>query len=604
MVEIGEAAALARLESVSLTGARAGYVKLLVPLSFKNPEDLVETVKLLLSKDAGSVQAVRGSQAMVVSDFRANVEQVLELVDFLDGPTSEPVVEEVPLRHATPLAMHATLEKLSEARRQVTQETLAGKAVAMPESRSMLIVAPLREYEWWVEMIERFDRPEPIETLEYFPRRFGLAETAALVEEVVLGGGPLAQQGSFRMVRNDLTGSLMITATPAVHGQVQALFDRLEAREWGPRRVMRAYPIENRQVAEVHELLGSLLDAGVLERPGNELAGDVAGAASAATQGTGGRVTPDDGADLHIAADEATNRILAFGEPVVLNQLAALIAELDERHGQILVEARVVTLTEGETLDLGAELEALGSVGGSQGQLASLFGLGLPGAASAVLPPAGGTGGSAVVLDPGEFSVLVRALETVTGGRTLTIPKVLVNNNQEAQLDSVVQTPFAATNASDTVATTSFGGTMDAGTTISVKPQVADGDLIVLDYTVTISSFTGEAADPTLPPPRQQTLLRSVVTIPDGHTVVVGGLEIEAESDAESRVPLLGRIPVVGALFGNRSKSESRTRFWVFLRGTTVQGATFEQLRHISAPAFDAAGVDAGWPQTKPRIMR
>ena len=80
-----------------------------------------------------------------------------------------------------------------------------------------------------------------------------------------------------------------------------------------------------------------------------------------------------------------------------------------------------------------------------------------------------------------DFSALLRALETVNRGRTLTIPKVLITNNQQAVLDSTVQTPYASVNATTTVATTSFGGTFDAGTSITVKPQVADADQILLE---------------------------------------------------------------------------------------------------------------------------
>jgi len=66
---------------------------------------------------------------------------------------------------------------------------------------------------------------------------------------------------------------------------------------------------------------------------------------------------------------------------------------------------------------------------------------------------------------------------------------------------------------------------VDAGTTITVKPQVAEGDHLVLDYAVSVSTFVGEPADPALPPPRQENQLQSIVTVPDGYTVVVGGLE-------------------------------------------------------------------------------
>src|SRR6185436_2414841 len=129
---------------------------------------------------------------------------------------------------------------------------------------------------------------------------------------------------------------------------------------------------------------------------------------------------------------------------------------------------------------LGVEISKLGTAGDTQWRLSSLFGLGSPNPAVPTLPAPGGTGFSGVVLDPGSFSALVKALETANHGRTRTMPRLLVGNHQAAELNSVLQTPFVSTNASNTVATTSFGGTQDAGTQISVTPQIAEGDQILL----------------------------------------------------------------------------------------------------------------------------
>jgi len=199
---------------------------------------------------------------------------------------------------------------------------------------------------------------------------------------------------------------------------------------------------------------------------------------------------------------------------------------------------------------------------------------------------------------------VLRALETVNEGRSLTVPKVLVNNNEEATLDSVVQTPYATINASNTVATTSFGGTFDAGTTIAVKPQVADGDQIVMDSSVSLSRFTGESGDPSLPPPRQETSLASVVTVPDGYTVVVGGLSIDSETDTTSQVPLLGSVPIVEYLFQNRSRTRSKSRFFVFLKCSVMNSAGFEDLRYWSGQDMVAADVDDAWPRLEPRLIQ
>src|SRR5690606_28612935 len=112
------------------------------------------------------------------------------------------------------------------------------------------------------------------------------------------------------------------------------------------------------------------------------------------------------------------------------------------------------------------------------------------------------TGFSGVILDPGEFSVVVRALETVNEGRSVSRPRLLVDNNQRATFDSVVQQPVVSVNAGDTVSTTSQAGFEPAGTQITVTPRIANGDHLVLEYAVVQSAFVGESASPGITPPR------------------------------------------------------------------------------------------------------
>jgi type II secretory pathway component GspD/PulD (secretin) len=207
-------------------------------------------------------------------------------------------------------------------------------------------------------------------------------------------------------------------------------------------------------------------------------------------------------------------------------------------------------------------------------------------------------------LDPGKFSAVLRAVEDVTGGRTMTMPRMLVNNNETATLGSVLESPYTSTNASTTVATTSFGGSSEAGTTIQIKPQVAAGDSLVIDYDISLSGFVGEAADPALPPPKQSTSLKSVVTVPDGFAVIVGGIEQDIETKGESRVPFLGEIPLLGALFSSSKTNRSKSRFFVFLRCNVMRSHSFEELRYVSSEALYEAGLDDGWPRLRPRVIR
>ncbi len=606
IVPVGEAAKLARIER-DVHAAQAGFVKVLERLDYADPEKVAEPLRAVLGSEGCLIQPIKDAHQVLLAGPRPQVIEALELIDLLDSPVP-PVVEAFRVRHATPTGVVALLERVTKAIEQVGKYKPQGVALAEPASGTILVVAPESELNWWRDQVARFDQVQPAVTRNYVPQRFSLRETARLVEDVARG--PLEAAGGWRMVEDELTGTLVITASPAQHEEVERVLVRLENEPPSTRIALRAFPIRHRDVDEFLGLLENLLQGKPLPATTDEGAAGPLGEsqrsalpAASSTGGTGGRPVPE-ASDLSLSKDSGTNRILAVGPPRLLGELARLIADLDVVHPQVLVEALIVTLTESETRDLAVELQRIGTDNGTLWRLASLFGLGSPDADDVTLPPPGGTGGEGVILDPGSFSGVLRALETVNRGRTRNIPKVLVNNNQTANLDSVLQQPYATSNTSTNLATISFGGTLDAGTSVQVTPQITDGDRLLVKYQVSLSTFVGDSADPTLPPPRQETKLASQATVPDGYTVVVGGLEVETETEAESRVPFLGAIPVIGNLFKSQSKTETRSRFYVFLRCSVLRSGAFEDLRYISAPVLAAAGVEGDLPVVEPRIIR
>jgi general secretion pathway protein D len=584
VVALDQASGLARIEYGDLAEVKAGYVKALYYIEHADPRELEASLRALLPKEGTVVATLSTRDHMLISGLTAQVSEAMTALGFLDsGP--EPVkIEEFEPKHVSALALAAQLQQVTQARAAAGAEKLRGAALASAARGTLLLVAPQAEQALWHGWIERFDRPDAVLTRNYVPTRFGLAETAKLIEEVI-GSKPLG----WRLVQDELTGSLLITAPFGAHAEIEALLERLEATDLGLSRDLRSYSVSHRDVEELLDLLAGLMDkGGSIPNP------------------EGGPVPPrsvDPAEGLTLTADKSTNRILAYGEVHLLGQLEQLIEVLDVEHPQVLVEVLVVSLSESEMVDLGVELRYSGEIGGTAAEVASLFGLGSPALSSGAIPSPTGSGATGVVLDPGRFSAVVRALEAVNQGRSMTIPKVLVANHQDAQLNSVLQTPFLSTAASNTVATTSLGGTSDAGTSIRVTPHILDGDRLRLEYSVSISSFVGDSADPALPPPRQENLLDSTVVVPDGHTVVVGGVDIETESEATSRVPLLGQIPILGRLFRSNSKSKTRTRFYVFLR-CNILTSGFEQLRYVSQGARTEAGVPNGYPVMRPRIIR
>jgi len=168
----------------------------------------------------------------------------------------------------------------------------------------------------------------------------------------------------------------------------------------------------------------------------------------------------------------------------------------------------------------------------------------------------------------------------------------------------VAREPFTSINASDTVATTSFGGTEDAGTTVTLTPHIAEGDHVVLEYSIELSAFTGDAVATegggVVPPSSQQNSFEGTVTVPDGHVVVIGGLDNVADTNSRSQLPFLGDLPFIGGLFGATSKTETHSRFYAFMRVTILRDSSFEDLKLLSRGDLARAGVGDGHPGLDP----
>jgi general secretion pathway protein D len=659
IVKAGEAAAAARVERAdpsdpdarSAVGELGGYQSVVLKARHRDARELVDAIKQVLSKQTGAVAPVGDGGLILVSDYAARIEQATYLLSLLDVPAAEAVVEMIPAKYVKAQELVTAVTGSVAARDEATRSKLRGKPIASVDGATVILTAPAADISTWVSLFAAFDRPPASTTESYLVRGFALEEVSQLIESSCRDTGPQGSGQRWRIVVDGLTSTLIVTASAIEHAAIDALFGRLAAAPQDARQQVRTFIVRNRSVTEVVEVLAGLLDASAnADDPTDPTAPTDSGASSSPSASaaptkssdspivlstpapsTPRSLTPGSSAsrsraestrspsgapsasgsgartvsrgNLTITTDEGTNSLIVAAEPRLIARIESLLKSIDVRQAQVEIKALVLSITDDQSLDLGVELSKLEISGSTIASLSSLFGLSQLGAGSNALPAAG-TGGSAAVLRPGDFSILVRALETLSKGRTLNIPKVLVSNNKQASLTSVLQQPVLSTNASDTVATTSFSGTQDAGTVVTVTPQIAEGDHLLLDYSVEISSFVGDSADPSLPPPRQQNQLKSIVAIPDGHVVAVGGLQIEGDVQGTSQVPLLGDIPLIGEAFKSRSNTKTRSRFYVFIKADILRQGGFEDLKYLSEVATAEAGIDDGFPVNEPRVIK
>lgn len=640
VVPISTAASIARIEHIIELGSiltdvaspRAGFELLLIRPRHRAAVELALEVAGVANDRGASVKATQGSQIITVSGFSSRVDVIVDLLTTLDVLGEATTVASIIPQHLRAETLAVAVAQVADKQALISGNPIPGEVIAAPDGRSLLIIAPKSMRSYWVDLIERLDHRDAVETRTYIPRHHPIEDVGDLIQSTIgAGDAPsFMADDRFRIVPDELTESLIVTATAAQHDRIVELMARLDQVPPESRRVVRHFGVQNRSATELLGVLSGLIEGGALgvasmsgldtstRQSASDGTSDVSSMDVRRSQSMGSAATAplDAGSDpsstrppiivgdsLSLTLDPTTNTLIAIGAPRVLDQLETLIESLDVRQPQVRLEVVMVSLSDSDSLDFAVQLEKLFDLeNGTTLKLMSLFGLspitgdiGLGG---------GGSGFTGTVLSPGEFSGVVRALETINEGRALSRPYMLVGNNRQATFDAVIEEPFVSVNAANTIATTSFGGAVPAGTVVTVTPTITSGDHLELEYSVSLSSFVGESTDPAIPPPRQESKITSVSTIPDGYTVVVGGIEALTEGESISRVPFLGSLPIVGELFTSRSTSHSRSRFYVFIRADIMRGDGFEFLKYASDLASREVGLDDGWPTVEPRIIR
>jgi hypothetical protein len=254
LVPMGEAAGLARIEPNGLAGAHSGYVRVLYRAEAREARVLAMALSELMPKARTTVLPLESAGHVAVAGLRPDVEQALVALELLDGPRVELVTEEVPVTHVSPTVVAGRLEQIVQ-KQTPSGSRPAGWFFALPESGTILIGAPSTELLRWKELVARFDSAGALVTRHYVPRRFGVTDVAKLAGQVLGTDSP-----NYRLVTDELTGTLVVTASEAVHERMEALFTRLEGADYGPRQELRSFPVQHRNAKDLVEKLTRLLD--------------------------------------------------------------------------------------------------------------------------------------------------------------------------------------------------------------------------------------------------------------------------------------------------------------------------------------------------------
>lgn len=303
-----------------------------------------------------------------------------------------------------------------------------------------------------------------------------------------------------------------------------------------------------------------------------------------------------------IAVDPRTNKLIITDVAEVFPQIENILAELDIKPPQILIEAQIVEVSKTSGLTLGFEYGGtdgtLVSFSGPKREITSDFMRGYNNSGGKlhgwdwIFPSyddinntgTGSNGSSSSssssseneseggVLDFSAFKIVLKSLLTRGEAKYLGKPKVVTLNNKTATIttstDATVGFTQSQSGGGDNTLTVAGAERKRVGLTLQVTPQVNREGYVTLYVQPSYSDLVSSGFDNT-----KDTTTRAastLVRVKNGQTVVIGGLLTSRETDQTRKVPLLGDIPILGWLFTSRAKSKSTTDLVIFITPTIL----------------------------------
>ncbi len=318
-----------------------------------------------------------------------------------------------------------------------------------------------------------------------------------------------------------------------------------------------------------------------------------------AAGGGGGSVAQFEGG-VKVTADAATNSLVITASRDDFLRLRRVIDMLDIRRKQVFVEAVIMEITDNNERDTGVGfhsgygreelgesgigLGGIGSVGGGS-LLSALSGeaglamdlsgvaLGIFGSSLPIPFPGSETG----TLEIPAFGIVLTAIESDTNTEVLSAPNIMTLDNEEAEIVVGQTIPFSAgfTTTTQGMPIANFSRE-DVALTLRLTPQINESDTVMLEVFLEITEVVPESQGTDLLSSGGVTTTKrsaeTMVAVLNNQTVVIGGLMQTNQTLDETKVPVLGDIPLIGNLFRSKKATDKKTNLLVFLTPHVIDG--------------------------------
>ncbi len=421
-------------------------------------------------------------------------------------------------------------------------------------------------------------------------------------------------EGEPQVVVVEPTNSLLVNATAEQHVQIATIISYVDSEMQEEEIPYKIYPLENQSPEHLATILEPLVQETVLDKEGKIE-----------------EVIKKQEDQITIVPDPNTFSLIVYASKKNQVWIGDLIERLDQRRPQVLIDVTLVQISKTDAFEYDINLiESFPDLVTTSGLTGGILPGIEPGASNLVssLLSSGRdrfidfqsrSGSGTGFYGDRHINALLTAMRQKDYGRVLAKPKILVNDNEPGTISTtdttyVTKTTGAVVEGSMGVVQTGvdYEG-YPAGITLEITPHISRGDWLRLNINLDRSDFgtiTGER-----PPDTTGSNINTTVTVPDGSTIILGGLLKLNQSKGGTKIPILGDIPLVGGLFRSTSNSDIQRNLYVFVKAEIIRpeedgfvGADLRRISDRNREAFEKHEIEFqeyhDWPGIKPKAMK
>ena len=548
------------------TPAGGQIVTQIFKLNFENANNLVPVLRPLISPN-NTINVNPGNNSLVITDYADNLQRLARIVAAMDVANATDV-EVIPLQHAIASDLAPLVSRLIEGSGGTGTGTAAAPAAAQGQTDTSFKTTLLPE-----------PRSNALIVRAANPARLALVRSLVARLDQPAAPGSSAASGNIHVVYLKNADAVKLAAT--LRAAVAAMDTGGNAAGGGAASAATGSS----------PMLRTAASTGLAGSQGNNTMGG--GLGSGATLSSGANTNQPSTGGM-IQADPTTNSLIISAPEPQYRQLRAVIDKLDGRRAQVLIESLIVEVSANKVAEFGIQWQtafgnygngAVGVIGTNSsaagGNIIDLAVAAATGNYASLTSNAVGNGMNVAIAPRinGKYylGALANFLENTGDANVLSTPNLLTLDNEEAQIIIGNNVPFPTGSYANTGGS---GGAVnpfttverkDVGLMLRVRPTINENGTVKLTLYQEVSKVNESTLTNVNGPSTSKRSIESTVLVDDGSVIVIGGLLEDSYSLGQDKVPVMGDLPVLGALFRNENRSRKKTNLMVFLRPMVIR---------------------------------